>query len=188
MKSILGLLAFGILSLQANAGEFSRTAEFASIEAFVTAAKSFQPATTKSDLAALFTIREAGQPEDPNTGRPTAATIIHSSNLLWSDDTQALVFATAQPPIEATRTSVGVLFLLIQRHGHWQIGDLMRFTATGKYAEVSAQVTGSADTGSKVHGLPIVTIKESHGGRGHSYQLSATYTIALSRLQRMKLE
>jgi hypothetical protein len=188
MKAILRLLAFAMLGLQASAAEFVRSDKHESVEAFVGALKSFQPATTKSDLSALFTVPEPGQPEDPGTAQPTTATVIQSAVSLWCDDVQALVFATAQPPIKATQSSVGVLFLLVHQHRHWQIGDLMRFTATGKYAEVSAAVTGSAGTGSGVHNLPIITIKESHGGRGHSYQLSATYTVASSRLQRLELE
>jgi|SRR5947208_16426729 len=85
----------------------------------------------------------------------------------------------------------GVLFLLVRRDKSWRIADLLRFTATGKEAEVSAELT--AGTGSGYHlgaeGMsPVVTVKESHGGRGYAYQIYASYTFSASKLNRLELK
>jgi len=84
-----------------------------------------------------------------------------------------------------------VLFLLVQQRGQWRIGDLLRFTATGKEAEVSAQLT--AGTGSGYHpggdGMaPVITIKESNGGRGYAYQVYASYSPEGNKLKRLDLK
>jgi hypothetical protein len=184
----LGLTA---IALYASAADFTRASSFDSIAAFVAAAKSFQPATTKSDLAALFTVRESGQPEDRKTGTPVTAPTIQSATELWSIDSQALVFVAAAPPTDATRSSVGALFLLAHQRGSWRIADLLRFSATGKYAEVSAELTADAGTGYRLgsEGMAtVVTIKESHGWRGYSYLASASYILNNSKLERLELK
>jgi hypothetical protein len=99
-----------------------------------------RPATNKSDLSALFTVRELGQPEDPKTGTPIAATSTQSSVGLWANDSHALVFVTAAPPTNATHSAVGVLFLLRHSNHAWRIADLQRSIATGNEADVSATV------------------------------------------------
>jgi len=173
------------------AADFGRQSAFESVEAFVAAAAAFQPATTKSDLSALFTVPELGQPEDPKTGTPIAATSIQSSVALWSNDTDALVFVTAAPPTDATHSAVGVLFLLGRSHKSWRISDRQRFAATGKEAEVSAELAAYAGAGYRLgtegH-APVVTVKESHGGRGYAYQASVSNTFNASRLQRLELK
>ncbi len=179
-------LLVGTSILRADATDFARCSAFESVEAFVAAATSFQPAATKSDLSGLFTVRELGQPEDPKTGTPIAATSIKSAVALWTNDSRALVFVTAAPLTDATRSAVGVLFLLDRANRSWRIVDSQRFTANGKEAEVSAELT--AGTGSGYHlgsdGMkPVVTIKESQGGRGYAYQLSASYTVNASKLK-----
>jgi hypothetical protein len=191
VRTVFSVLAIGALILRADAGDFARSSAFESVEAFVAAATAFQPATTKSDLSALFTVRELGQPEDPKTGTPIAATSTQSSVVLWSNDSHALVFVTAAPPTDATRSAVGVLFLLNYTKKSWRIADSQRFIATGKEAEVSAELT--AGTGSGYHlgsdGMkPVVTVKESQGGRGYAYQVSASYTLNASKLKRLELE
>jgi hypothetical protein len=184
-------LAIAAFLLAARAGDLTRSSVFESVEAFVTAATAFQPATTKSDLSALFTVPELGQPEDSKTGKPIAAKSIKASTALWSNDSHALVFITADPPTDATRSAVGVLFLLSHTNKSWRIADSQRFTATGKYGGVSAELT--AGTGSGYHlgsdGMrPVVTVKESHGGRGYAYQAYASYTFNGSKLRRLELK
>src|ERR1041384_6424780 len=85
-------LAVGASVLYVDAADFVRSSGFESVDAFITAASSFCPATNKSDLSPLFTVRELGQPEDPKTGTPVAATSIQSATALWADDSHALVF------------------------------------------------------------------------------------------------
>ena len=119
------------------------------------------------------------------------ATSIQSAVALWADDSYAVVFVTAAPPTEATGSAVGVLFLLKRTNDSWRIADHQRFVATGKEAEVSAKLT--AGTGSGYHlgseGMePVVTVKESQGGRGYAYQISASYTLKASKLKRLNLE
>jgi len=177
------LLSFGLaaITLHSSAADFTRASAFDSVAAFVTAAKTFQPATTKSDLSAIFTARELGQLEDPKTGTLVTAPKIQSSTALWSNDTQALVFVTAAPPTDATHSSIGALFRLAREHGSWRLADILRFSATGKYAGVSAELTSDGRP-------PVITIKESHGGRGSSYRSSASYTLEASKFKRLELE
>jgi hypothetical protein len=101
MRTALLALAVGASVLRSDGGDFARSSAFESVDAFVAAATAFQPATTKSDLSALFMVRELGQPEDPKTGTPIVATSIQSSVALWSNDSHALVFVTAAPPTAA---------------------------------------------------------------------------------------
>lgn len=171
-----------------HAAEFERQSSFASVEAFVTVAKAFRPATTKGDLSALFTISEMGE---DNHGKPITAPAIQSCKAIWSGDDFALLLAVASPPTEATRSSIGVLFLLVRQRNSWHIADLLRFTATGKDAEVSAELTAYAGSGYRLgtEGMaPIVTVKESHGGRGYAYQAYASYTFNASKLKRLELK
>src|SRR5207249_1487412 len=128
-------LAVGASIPHVDAADFARSSAFGSVGAFVAAATSFQPATSKSDLSPLFTGRELGQPEDSKTGRPIAATSIQSAVALWADDSHAFVFVTAAPSTDATRSGVGVLFLLTRTNDSWRIADHQRFVATGKEAE-----------------------------------------------------
>jgi hypothetical protein len=191
MKTAFVTLAAAILALPTNAGDFTHASVFESVNAFVIAASTFQPDRSKSDLAALFTVRELGQPDDPKTGKPVAATSIRSSVALWSNESDALVFVTATPATDATRSAVGVLFLLHQTDRIWRIADSKRFLATGKYADVSAEITAGTGVGYQLGSeglMPVVTIKEAHGGRGYGYQVSASYTFDRSRLKRRDLE
>ena len=61
------------MAIRASATDFTRGASFDSVAGFVDAAKAFPPAESKSDLSALFTVREPGQPEGPGTGTPVVA-------------------------------------------------------------------------------------------------------------------
>jgi hypothetical protein len=191
MRIAFLVFAIGVAILRADAADFARLSTFESVEAFIATATALQPATTQSDLSALFTVRELGQPEDPKTDSPITATSIASSVSLWSNDSYALVFVTAAPPTEATRSAVGVLFFLSRTKGSWRIADSQRFTTTGKDAGVSAELTAGTGTGYHLGSdamNPVVTVKESHGGRGYSYQSSASYTLSASKLKRLELE
>lgn len=187
----LSLFCVVAFVVSAHASEFTRASSFDSVAAFVAAAKAFRPAESKTDLAPLFTMAEMGQPEDSRTGKPVAPERLDSCEAVWEGATHALVFAVATPKTEATPSSVGVLFLLSQSRHRWSISDLHRFTATGKYAGVTCELTADVGSGYQLgeEGMrPIVTIKESQGGRGYGYQLSASYTFADARLKRLDLE
>ncbi len=69
------ILAFAFVALftPLGAADFVRHSRFDSIEAFITAAKDFQPATAKGDLSSLFTIPEMGE---ENHGKLVTATNI----------------------------------------------------------------------------------------------------------------
>jgi hypothetical protein len=177
--------------MSAHASEFTRAGSFDSVAAFVAAAKAFRPAESKTDIARLFTIAEMGQPKDPKTGKPVVPESLDSCEAVWEGATHALVFGVATPKTEATQSAVGVLFLLSQSHHRWSISDLHRFTATGKYAEVTCELTAGVGTGYHLgeDGMrPVVTIKEAQGGRGYGYRLSASYTLTDNRLKRLDLE
>jgi hypothetical protein len=188
MKSALQVLVLLVISVQAEAADLNYWSDFKSVDAFVSAIQSFHPVSSPGDLATLFTVRELGQPDDPKTGKPVPATDISSCKLLWSDSSQALVLAIASPKTEAARSAAGVMFLLHRIQGCWQNVDHRHFTAVGKYADVTAKVSNFGYSDKPPDGPPLVTITESQGGRGYSYELSATYTIKGNRLERMDLE
>ena len=168
----------------------TRASHFDSVQGFMTAMGVFKPAKSESDLSALFTVLQLGQPEDPETGKPVAAQTIESCNLLWQDKELALVYASAAPVLEATRCEVGVLFLLKYADGGWRIADDVKVTATGKDAGISEQLTADVGTGYALGKdfPPVVTITESEGGRGYEYQASASYQIARLKLRVMTLQ
>lgn len=172
----------------ANAGDFSRETPFDSVEDFVEAATAFQPSVTRSDLSALFVVPELGQPEDPKTGTPVFPKSIESCETLWTGDSQALVFAKALPPTEATRTVTGVLFLIKRTGNSWRITDTRQFTATGRDSGIRAEQTAATGGGPDQPFPPVITVTESQGGRGYSYTLSASYTVRGSKLERLDLK
>lgn len=184
------IVAFALCTVlgASHAAEFTRQSVFDSLESFVAAAKAFQPAAARGELSSLFAVPEMGE---TNHGKPISASSIQSCDVIWSDDAAALLIVLASPPTEATRSSVGVLFLLVRRDTSWRIADLLRFTATGKEAEFSAKLT--AGTGSGYHlgteGMsPVVTVKESHGGRGYAYQIYAFLHVQRIQAETPRLE
>jgi len=185
----LVLLIAAIAPLPTHA--FSQWESFESVDAFIAAAKAFQPSTARTDLSTLFAAAERGQQEDPKRGLLVAAPSVDSITTLWSDKKNALIFAIASPPIEFSRCRVGVLFLLQRANDGWHIADHVRFTAVGKEADISATLTAGTGTGYQLgaDGMsPIVTIKECQGGRGYSYDISASYAYSGFRLKRLDLE
>ncbi|MHA3772538.1 hypothetical protein ACXR0O_13465 [Verrucomicrobiota bacterium sgz303538] len=191
MKITLLAVLVSALALTAYAEDLTRGSGFDSVESFVAAVKVFRPAAAKTDLSALFTARELGQPGTPEAGAVVTASSIQSSTALWAGESRALVFVTAAPPTEATRSAVGVLFLLTRAQDRWRIADHLRFTAIGKYAALSAELTADTGTGYRLGSegmMPVVTVKESQGGRGYTYELSASYTFEETKLKRMELE
>jgi hypothetical protein len=174
------------------AADFSRATPFNSVQDFVAAAKQFQPGTSQSDLSALFVVPELGQPEDPKTGTPVFAKSIESCETLWANDSQALVFAKALPPTEATNTVVAVLFLIKRTGDSWRITDTRRFTGTGGDSGITAKLTAETGGGPDRLGTegfpPVITVTEAQGGRGYSYTLSASYRVQASKLERLDLE
>ena len=186
MMTLFFALAAFVSALEGS--ELNRESVFDSVEEFVTAMKTFQPAASKGELASLFKTPEMGE---ENHGKSVAPLVIQSCEPIWSDDKTALLFATANPPTIATPSSIGVLFLLVRQRGQWRIADLLRFTATGKEAEVSAEQTAFAGSGRQLGSegfRPVVTVKESQGGRGYAYNTCASYTFARSKLKRLELE
>ena len=122
-----------------------------------------------------------------NRGKPVAAVGIESCDTIWSDDKSALLFATANPPTVGTDSHIGVLFLLVHQRDSWRIGDLLRFKATGRDSGLSAEQTAFAGAGLQL-GNPVVTVKESQGGRGYAYDTCASYKIVDSKFKRLDLE
>jgi hypothetical protein len=162
---------------------------FRSVDAFIAAVNAFEPSRASNFLAYLFSSTELGQPEDPKTGSITRADKIASCKEMWSDQNQALVFATANPPIEATQSCVGVLFLLESNAGQWRIIDQRVFHASGKYAEVDCKLSSQAGTGYEISADTVVVIvSEGQGGRGLSYDLSGSYRIVRNKLLSVELE
>ena len=126
-----------------------------------------------------------------NPRNPIAASAIQSCEPIWSDDRSALLFVTANPLTVGTHSSIGVLFLLLHQRDGWRIADLLRFTAIGKDAGISAKLTAFSGSGRQLgsEGFdPVVTVNESHGGRGYAYDTCGSYKFAGSKLKRLELE
>ena len=98
-----------------------------------------------------------------------------SSTTLWSSSDKAIIWATAQPPTEATASKIGVVILATLHDKHWIVSDSICFTATGKYCEAKAEITSSASTLS--YDDPVITITLFQGGRGYSYSEAFTYSL-----------
>lgn len=186
MRIAILAFVFAALILQASGTEFSRATKYESVQAFLDTAKSFEPATTKGEMAALFTVKEMGQREDQKTGTPVPAKGVDSCKTLYAGDSLALVLVKAQPPTEATRSVAAVLFLLKHDGPSWWISDLLRFEACGKYSEIKATLSAMSYNGKSDPGF--LTVTEFHGGRGYSYDISASYKCQDCKFKRVDLE
>ena len=183
--ALLALLAIHAFAL--NAAELSREVTYQSLVEFVATAQSFRPATSKGEFQKLFSIPELGE-MDPGEVRPNRiADSMTACETVWSGDQWALVLARARPPTTATPSEIGLLIYLERATTGWMIKDVCRFTAIGKYALIEAATAGT-DRNGIMSFPPLVTIKEFQGGRGYSYELSATYTIEAHKIVRRELD
>ena len=122
-------------------------------------------------------------------GKPITAPSIESCDTIWSDEKSALPFATAKPATVGTHSHIGVLFLLIHHHDGCRIAGLLRFTAMGKDSGLSAKLTAFAAIKLSSDGFePVVTVNESQGDRGYSYEICASYKFTGSKLKRVDLQ
>lgn len=171
----------------ANAGDFSTEATFPTLAALQSALTAYTPATSSTALRAVFSLPEPGEIADGETrATRTAATLI-GCDQLCSDAQTALLFATARPATDATPSEVGVLFLIVRQNEGWRVVDHQRFVAFGKYAKVVAELTAAGHKPEVQPSPPIITVKEFQGGRGYSYDLSASYTIKDQKITRHEL-
>ncbi len=108
--------------------------------------------------------------------------------MVWSVEDAALVLLTARPPTEATPSEIGLLIYVERIEAKWRIKDVLRFSATGKYALIKAEESAHGRGGASGGSPPIVTVKEFQGGRGYSYDLSASYTVKAQKIVRLDLE
>jgi hypothetical protein len=185
-------MALAVALGRATAGDFERAGIFGSVKAFVAATQGFRPAESKSDLAELFATTERGQPEDPATGSRVVAATVDSCVVIWEGADQAMVFAKAAPKTEATKSMVGVLFLLSTTKGKWRISDVRKFEAAGKEAGVECELAAYAGTGYHLGGKDgepvVVTVSEDQGGRGYSYLLHGSFVIEAGKIKPRGLE
>ena len=159
-----------VLSLRLFAGPVLDGA-YDSPKGFVKAVSDAKPATDHTSFTDIFQVRERGQPEDPMTGSLVRPERLICDNVLWENDAVAFVFVRAEPPTSATKSVMGVLFLLEKVGEIWQISDKLTSTQYGKYSNISTKVTPT-----KVY--PIVAIKEVSGGRGHSTVIQRSFTFS----------
>jgi hypothetical protein len=104
------------------------------------------------------------------------ATAFETSQVLWQKNDQAVYFATARPPTEATQDEVGLLIAARRgASGRWNVMKSIRLEAIGKYARATAEVTSSASIPD--YDVPVITITLNQGGRGYVYSESFTYTM-----------
>jgi len=190
MHQLIALFVFVASTVGSPAGEFAPGSSFPKLADLISALSAYTPATSANELRSVFSVPEPGEIA-PGDTRPTrVATAIVSCDQIWADDHFALIFVTARPPTDATPSEIGTLFLAAQQKDGWRIVDTQRFLALGKYAKVSAELTAGTGRGYSLgaEGFhPIITIKEFQGGRGYSYDLSASYTIKDQKISRHDL-
>jgi hypothetical protein len=97
------------------------------------------------------------------------------SQLLWQNGTQAIYYATARPPTEATLEELGVLVAARRdSDGKWRVMKSLRFEAKGIEEAMSAELTSFSHIGA---GIPVVTVTLEQGGRESNFSESFTYTM-----------
>ena len=165
MKAALLLSLFCASAVGSFADEFRHDTAFKSTDAFVASAKAFKPDGSKSDLTKFFTIIE-----EEGVTQPATADSIDSCDLVFEDDTQAIIFVTAQPPTLYTIWKIGVLFYLVHESGKWHISDVRRFDAQNRECRVACELT----SGEKTHA--VVTVTVTRGRRDWTYSVSASYS------------
>lgn len=173
VKTIICLILTCTITITTFADQLTRKTSFKSTEAFVAAVKAFKPTDSDSDLRKLFTIVE-----EKDVYPPTTADSIESCEIVSEDDTQAIAFATAQPPTANTLWKIGILFYLVCDDGQWHISDIHRFDAQNKEAKVTCQLTSGERT------EPVVTVTVTRGRREWTYSESASYSPADKKLMR----
>jgi hypothetical protein len=98
-----------------------------------------------------------------------------TSQLLWRNGAQALYYATAHPPTEATPEEIGVLIAARRgSDGKWRVMKSLRFEAIGLEGGTNVKLTSFDPLGP---GTAVVTVTLDQGGRGYSYSESFTYTL-----------
>jgi hypothetical protein len=171
MRLIAALALFALAIPQAKADLFP------SIDAFLEAARGYDFARDPWKLGFHLSIEEPRQPEQH--ARIATPAKVDSVNLLWSSADSALIFLTARPATDSTRTETALLLALGRHDGGWFISSKHPFRATGKDAHIRCQLTGAGHTPP-----PIVTVTSTNGGRGASYRASATYELTAGQLNR----
>ena len=172
--ALLVLLACGDL---AHGTDFPIEAAFPTLEAMQSALKGYTPSTSSGALRADFSLPEPGEISVGETRATRTATPLVECVQLWVGDESALIYVSARPPTESTPSEVGVVFFIVHRGGSWRVADRQRFVAFGKYAKVVAEITSAGHKPKVTPSPPIFTIREFQGGRGYSYDVSASYTI-----------
>ena len=183
--ALLVLLACGDL---AHGADFPIEAAFPTLEAVQSALKGYTPSTSSGALRADFSLPEPGETSVGETRATRTATSLVECVQLWVGDESALIYASARPPTEATPSEVGVVFLIVHQGGSWRVVDRQRFVAFGKYAKVVVEITSAGHKPEVTPSPPIFTIKEFQGGRGYSYDVSASYTIKDQKITRHDLQ
>ncbi len=184
------LILLGMHAVVLHAADLSQEAAYHSLEEFVNSAKAFRPSLSKGEFQKFFSIPELGEIAQEEIRPVRIADSVMACETVWSVDRAAVVFVTARPPTEATPSEIGLLIYVERAVTGWKIKDVSRFIATGKYARITAELTaagGSGSAPSTVSAPPIVTVKEFQGGRGQSFDLSASYTVKAQKIVRLDL-
>jgi hypothetical protein len=171
-----------------HGADFSIESAFPTLEAIQSALKGYTPLISSSALRSDFSLPEPGEISVGETRPTRTATSLVECVQLWVGDESALIYASARPPTEATPSEIGVVFFIVRQGGSWRVADRQRFVAFGKYARVVAEITSAGHKPEVNPFPPIFTIKEFQGGRGYSYDLSASYTIKDRKITRHDLQ
>ena len=170
---------FGIL-LVALTVSFARGDTYPDLASFMTLLGAYNFDSDTEGLSHYLAVDEPRQPQMPN--KIISPETLESSSLLWSSEDSAIIGITARPHTESAPTESGLLIALKHDESGWYVTDRIRMTAIGKYAEIRFEFSGGDHLPP-----PIVTVSTSNGGRGSSYQASATYQLEGTKLHRVEL-
>jgi hypothetical protein len=142
---------------------------FPALHGLIQTLQAFEPAKSDTYVGFLFSAQELGQVGDPGVGVVKRAPTITSCTKIWSNEEQALVFAVADPPLDATHCEVGVLFLVNHAEGQWKIASERKFEAIGKDNQVSCTLTsyqkiGNISAPKDASAVVVKVTEECHGG------------------------
>lgn len=176
MRIAILFFALGMFLLQASGEEFSRSGKFESMESFVAVLKTLTPDSEKGEISSIFAIKD----EDSESKELVFPTGVDSGEVLDANDSSALVLAKAQMPTVANRAVVAIIFLLKREKESWQIADMLRFQATGKYAKITVELTSTKPRS--------VTVTETQGGRLYCYAVSGSFECSEGKFKRLDLK
>jgi hypothetical protein len=154
-----------------SAADFDRLSHFKSCDEFVSALQALQPQKQPNVYSRSLSIEEFGE----NRDALIVPEKVESVTEVWRSDDYALIFATAQPKTEASKSAVAAIIVLEHTEEGWSFVSLRRYETTGKYSGITCELTsGIYKEYTPGNGISpaTLTFHRFSGGRGASESAS----------------